>query len=132
MTRDEAWLFAVNYMVSPGGQEEKAIQRLLNKVSGNVTAALALMTKEPYYEGWAGPFRPQDDSIAVRLMTKGVVCGPGRPCVRGMGSAATHSIEVWMPETDFVHNSPDFLIAWREVFEYIKAGRKRAVQMAMF
>jgi hypothetical protein len=126
MTADELWLYAVDYAAGPGSIEERMIIRLLNHTNGDVGAAIALMTKTHWYDD--REIKYDDDSIAVRL-ANGAIAGPGVPSVSKFGSAATNKIEAWYPESRLT-NDPDIRISWREVFEFIKAGRKRTVQLS--
>jgi len=127
MDREEAWTYAVDYAVPPGSLQEKAIQRLLSRTNGNITEALKLMTKVSL---WNDEKSEWEDSLAVDLGNGGCT-GPNSPRVNKGWNAATHNIEVWYQGEHFFR-PPDFEIAWREVFEYIKSGRKRAVQISMF
>ena len=123
MDLNELWLYAVNYALdnTQGSQNEMFIQELLTDAGGNVSKALALSTQ--IRPGWY-------DSYANLLGNWGT-SGPDCPRVNCAGSAGSAPIEAWLPGKS-IFSDPDLVIPWRKVFEYVKAGRKRAMQMSMF
>ncbi len=124
MTHDELWLRAVNRALDlvEDSQHEQFIKDLLEEVHGDVSRALKLMTQVK--PGWY-------DTTAQLLGGWGYYANDHYSC-QCQGSAAAFPIEAWLPGGDRVNGLPDLVIPWREVFEYVKAGRKRAVQLAMF
>jgi hypothetical protein len=130
MTKAELWEYAVNFAARKGDFHEGMILRLLKMADGDVSKALGLMTKTHWYEGGEGELYP-NDSIAQRLGGRGG-CGPDIPRIRINGSASAYSIEAWYPESDFVRKKADLVITWREVFEFILAGRERSFQLDLF
>lgn len=132
MTRDELWKWAIDHYVLPATDHYRTemVERLLRLANGDVKEALRLSTKTHWHPDWKGTWY-DDDSIAVRLGGHGM-CGPGSPSIFVHGSASRYPIEVYFPESSFVGRKPDLIIKWEEVFEYIKAGRKRAVQLELF
>jgi len=129
MTRDEAWVYAVDYAVPPGSLEEKAILRVLENTGGNVSQALAMTTRvtlwsdeKPQYGG---------DTLASALRNGGM-SGKDIRVDKGF-STSSRAIEVWFQEgQEHFFRDPDIKITWREVFEFVKAGRKRVFQASMF
>ncbi len=123
MDLNELWLYAVNYALDSiqGSQREKFILELLKDADGNVSKALKLSTqiRPGWYESYA------------ELMGNFGTSGPDSPRVNCGGSAGSASLEAWLPGSK-ISFQPDLIIPWREVFEYVKAGRKRNVQMSLF
>ena len=131
MTKDELWQWTVDYAVPKGEYQEKMIQRLLKIANGNVSQALAMMTKVHWREDWTGYCDLRYDSISARLGGHSYT-GPNIPRVDVMGAAASHPVHAWFPESKWDHKKPDLIIPWREVFEYIARDRQRVIQKELF
>ena len=91
----------------------KKVTYCLDQAGGNVTKAMRVMLDEKlsFCFGNCGSY------------------GPVAPSVNARGKAGTNNpILAWYPEGDF-RNSPNLEIPWKEVFQYVQDGKKRAVQM---
>lgn len=116
MTKEELWLYAVDYAVPAGSQREKFVKDFLEQAKGDITLAMDLIIK----------------ADGTHWLANGGYCGPHLPRVELWGSLRTSKIRIWDDSEDQWNRQPDLEISWREVFQFIKDDRKKAFQLSLF
>lgn len=122
MTKEELWTRAVDYTLSHYANRwvERVIRQLIDDCHGDVTLALKQFSRKD---------ERRHSSMAETCGNFGLHWGSID--VECHGSAASTPVSAWM-DGGWTKRKADLTITWREIFEYVKAGNTRAVQLDLF